>query len=56
MGTGPSGQNGENVLQLVAADSTLAQESAPLRNMAGKTALENPTRLVPVIRSLVQVQ
>lgn len=56
MATGRSGQNGENVPGLVAADSTHALEPVPIPHpgTAEKIALGNPMKLVPVALSLVQ--
>lgn len=58
MAIGRSGQNGGNVLGLVAVDSTLALEPAriPHRGTVEKIALGNPMKLVLVILSLVQVK
>jgi len=56
MATGRSGENGGNVPGLVAADSTHAPELAPilLLGTAGKIALGNPKKPVPVTPSPVQ--
>ena len=58
MGTGPSGQNGGNVLGPAAVDSILDQEPVPIpaRNMVGKTVQEDLMRLGLVTRRLAQVK
>lgn len=57
MATGRSGENGGNVPELVAADSTHALELVPilLLGTAGKIALGNPKKPVPVTPIPVQV-
>ena len=58
METGPSGLNGENVPELVAAGSTLALGPVPIphRDTAGKIVSVVQTRLGHVVLTLVQVR
>lgn len=57
MGSGRSGETGGNVQDHVAVGSILVPELALNlhQSMAGRIVLENPTKLVLVTLSLVQV-